>query len=190
MPQQRIWLAGSGRSGTTWFHNLLGLIPGTMKLFEPLNPDFVHLPPLCPPVRHTHSHPYLPPRAKSRTWRLFIHAIYAGFFLNDWVVYTYEASKIAKKASRWARWQQLQYAQRIVVKAIRSNLLASWITSQNLAKVIFIIRHPCATIWSQYQQGWRMPVEDFLTDTRLIVTSKRGHFYANTFAPTKREWHF
>ncbi len=173
MPRQRIWLAGSGRSGTTWFYNLLGLIPRTMKLFEPLNPDFVHLPPLRPPVRYTYSRPYLPPTAKSITWRLFIHAIYTGFFLNDWIVYTYEAPKITEKASRWERWQQLQHAQRVVVKAIRSNLLASWIASQHLAKVILIMRHPCATIWSQYRQGWEMPVDDFLTDTRLVTDHLR-----------------
>lgn len=167
MARQRVWLAGSGRSGTTWFHNLLGLMPETMKLFEPLNPDFVRLPPLRPPVPHTHARPYLPPTAQSLTWRLFLHAIFAGFYLNDWVVYTYEAPNIQNKATRWQRWKKLRQSQRIVVKAIRSNLLASWIAAHNLAKVVFIIRHPCATIWSQYQKDWQTPLDAFLSDARL-----------------------
>ncbi|KPL89215.1 sulfotransferase domain-containing protein [Ardenticatena maritima] len=168
MPQKHVWLAGSGRSGTTWFHNLLGLVPKTMKLFEPLNPDFVRLPPLRPPVRTTHSRPYLPPESSSLTWSLFIKSIFAGFFLNDWVVYTYAAPKIKQKAPRWQRWQQLRYAEHVVVKAIRSNLLVGWIAARNLAKVVFIIRHPCATIWSQYQQGWQMSIDEFLADKKLL----------------------
>jgi hypothetical protein len=58
--------------------------------------------------------------------------------------------------------------QRMVVKSIRSNLLLGWLSRYFEQRVIFLMRHPAATIYSQYGRKWKPYLKPLLQSAPLM----------------------
>ncbi len=164
-PTSKVWIAGSGRSGTTWLGQLVGAVPGTSSVFEPLHPERVRLSRATVDLMHSNTRPYLGPEETSRSWSRLIKDIYRGRYDNDWTRQGFEGI-----AEHWTIGDHLRdaLAGKRVVKAIRSNLLIGWLARTTDVKVVYIIRHPCSTILSQKTAGWAMDPKGLLASRRLV----------------------
>jgi hypothetical protein len=135
---ETILISGSPRSGTTWVANLLASVTGATTLFEPL-------------------HPVRVPKAKRAglDWRTYVSAktdwpngrdffkeVLTGKVINSWTT-SFSPVKSAFFPKRW------------IVKCVRANLLLPWLTEEYpRLPIVYIVRHPCATIASQLRQNW------------------------------------
>ncbi len=91
----------------------------------------------------------------------------------------------------WVRWMQfgisketplprkiLQYgynlpkyrfwAKNRVIKEIKGNLMLSWLEKWFNVKIVFLIRHPCAVVYSQRKMGWDTRLNRFLDQQKLV----------------------
>ncbi len=150
-----IVVAGSGRAGTTWLAQLLSIAPGMQLIFEPLHPNFV------PAVRALHDAPtpidvlhstYLRPGEPHPGWEDFFRRVLTGELRNYWTDH---------ERARLLAW-------RYVVKMIRANLMLGWLRACFGCVVVFIVRHPCAVVYSRLARGWSAPVESFLSQSALM----------------------
>jgi hypothetical protein len=164
-PTTKVWIAGSGRSGTTWLGQLVDAVARTSSVFEPLHPDRVRLSRATVELMHSNTRPYLSPDETSRTWSKLIDHIYRGRYDNDWTRQGFEGI-----AAHWTLGDHLRdaMADKRVVKAIRSNLLIGWLARTTDVKVVYLIRHPCSTILSQKTAGWAMDPRGLLASRRLV----------------------
>jgi hypothetical protein len=138
-PRDTIFVAGWARSGTTWLAELLGTIPGSAILFEPLHTEKV-------PEAAAAGFPaeeILRPGEGSPAQQAFVRRVLQGRVLNWW---TCSVNPVAR-AIRPKLW---------IVKEIGANHLIDWIAGTfGVRRIVFIVRHPCATIASRMAQGWR-----------------------------------
>lgn len=147
----RVWIAGSGRSGTTWLSRMLTSVRGSRLIYEPLHPGHVSLPEsLQPPLRDVDERPYIRPESEAAEWARFIDGLYSGRYQNRWTRY----SGIKKKSLIPQVWMNSLFADKIVAKSIRSNLMLGWLSRKPNYKVVLLLRHPCATVLSQQQRNW------------------------------------
>lgn len=154
--ESAVLVAGSGRSGTTWVHEVLGSIPGTQLLFEPLNQNFVeeasiltNIPKSTQPRIFSQ---YLRPEQIYPNWHTFLENILTGRVRNTWV----------DRRINWGPTNQY------IIKVIRGNLMLGFIKENFNPKIIFVIRHPCAVILSRLNNGWIANIDDLLTQEDLI----------------------
>lgn len=142
-----VFLAGSGRSGTTWLSELVNDRLGYRYVFEPFHPGEV---PLARPfgyrryVRPGDSRPELLEAARQ---------ILCGHVRGPWT----------------DRFRRRLLARGRLIKDIRANLLLGWLAN-NFPEmpVIFILRHPCAVALSKVRLGWRARLEEFLAQPELV----------------------
>jgi hypothetical protein len=168
--RQSIWLAGTGRSGTTWFGNLLAGIGRSAMIFEPLHPQRVRLPAdLDPRLSAPYDRPYLRPDADAPEWERYIRGLVDGRHLTPWMRFALRR----KKAWPGVMWDFLK-ADRYVIKAIRGNLLEGWIRTRIRVPVVHMIRHPCATVLSQRKAGWGHDLSTFLNSAPLVTDHLRS----------------
>jgi hypothetical protein len=164
------WLAGSGRSGTTWLSGLLAAAPRTVQVFEPLNPTRGPLPARLDPPLRTRGRPYLRPGRVAPTWEAFVDEVGTGATANRWTRFGHN------RRTRWPSlwWQSLRARHRLV-KEIRANLLIGWIAAAGRARAALVLRHPCATVLSQEEGGWDADLDAFLNDQDLMDDWLRPH---------------
>lgn len=142
------FLAGSGRSGTTWVEDLINYRQDHRIIFEPFWGKQV---PFCksfnekPYLRATNADPqFLEPA------RRIVH----GAFRNEWT---------DKFNTHWI------YRYRLI-KDIRANLFLYWLhTHFPTVPIILLMRHPLAVIASQLQQGWKLKRKYFLHQPDLMT---------------------
>lgn len=131
-------IAGTARSGTTWLAELVGSAKGTAIMFEPEHLGNV---PEAKAIGFGW-HPCLSPDDRWPAGEVFLERVLKGRVLNAWTTSFMPVSH----AVRPRRW---------VVKFIRANLLLGWLTVRfPIPPPVLILRHPCATVASQRQQGW------------------------------------
>lgn len=159
-----IWLGGSGRSGTTWLGGLLSGIGRSALVFEPLHPIRTRLPSdLDPPVIKRLDRPYIRPGQDAPEWEMYVRALLAGKGLNAWMRYA------VRRKHLWPRiWLSFMRAERYVIKEVRGNLIEGWIRERVGVPVVHVIRHPCATVFSQQKAGWGYDLETFLNSPALV----------------------
>lgn len=110
-----VFIAGSGRSGTSWLANICNYKNSFRYLFEPLNPRAM--------VMGDEFRWCLMPNEKS----LLLDKVITGKVSNSWV------------NSR----NQRMFARRRLIKEIRSNLMLTWLhTHYPLTKLVLILRNP------------------------------------------------
>ena len=133
-------ITSSPRSGSTLLGNVLGVIPFSCTLFEPLNLKNV-------------------PEAKAAgfTWRTFVprekkwpdgeaylEHLFQGRMLNSFT---------AREMSFWDAFN----SRRLIIKFVRANRLLPWLCHRfEVPPPILLIRHPCAVVASQINAGIRM----------------------------------
>jgi hypothetical protein len=130
-------ITSSPRSGSTWLGNILGEMPESMILFEPLH--LVHV-----PEAKKAGFDWRTYKEKELDWeegKRFFHKIFSGRCMNPWT-------------TRETTFKKALIAQRVIIKFVRANRLLPWITYHfQLPAPIFLLRHPCAVIASQLKSN-------------------------------------
>lgn len=139
--EDTIFLVGTPRSGTTWLMELLENIPSYTYLFEPLHanwfPEAVKI--------DFKSRPYLPKNQVKEDWEEYLRKIFTGKIVSRVPLY---GSKPFISMNRLL-------SKKLIVKSVRLTRLLPWIAERfQLHSVIYIVRHPCATIASQLKTGF------------------------------------
>ncbi|WP_273887996.1 sulfotransferase family protein [Rubrobacter naiadicus] len=142
-----VFVAGSGRSGTTWLAEALCARGGCRLIFEPFCPWRVGT------VHHFSSKQYLRPDDARPEYLDPARAIVTGRIRDRWT----------------DRLHKSFVARRRVIKDIRANLLLGWL-HHNFPEMplILIIRHPCAVAASRLSLGWRDNLEEVLSQRDLL----------------------
>jgi Sulfotransferase family len=138
-----IFVAGSGRSGTSWLAELINHRNEYHYVFEPFHPPEGDTPnpflPGVPACRHFGHYRYLRPEATDLRFLQPAAAVLAG-----------------RERSRWSeRFNKRLIATRRIIKDIKANLILKWL-SVNFPgmPIIFILRHPCAVVASRKSLTW------------------------------------
>ena len=142
-----IFLAGTGRSGTSWVANIINYKNEYRYIFEPFHPHNVNL---CRKFRYRQ---YLRPENQDIDFIKPAKAILAGKIRNSWI-----DSKNRKFISR-----------KRFIKDIRANLLLKWIQANfHGVRIILLIRHPCAVDNSRVKLNWGSHLGEFLAQKELM----------------------
>jgi hypothetical protein len=168
--ESSVFLAGSGRSGTTWLSEIINHRRGYRYVFEPFNPREVGL------FGHFRTKQYL--RADDQREEFLGPARLAltGGLRHPWT----------------DRYNGRIIARRRLIKDIRANLLLGWMHAHFPGMpIIILLRHPCAVVASRLDLGWRDNlsetmeqrelVEDFLLPMETEIRAARDAFERHLF---------
>jgi len=142
-----IFLAGSGRSGTTWLSNIINYKNEYRYLFEPFHSKKV---PLC---SHFYYKQYLRPDNDESSFLLPAENILSGAIRNSWI----------------DRFNKKFFCTKRLIKDIRANLMLKWIKVHfPEIKLIFLMRHPGAVVVSRIKLNWKTNLSSFLSQPLLM----------------------
>jgi hypothetical protein len=142
-----VFVAGSGRSGTTWVQELINHARDHRVIFEPFLGSVV---PFC---RHFERKQYLRATDDSPEFLGPARTILGGDFRNDWTDQYNDRPAYRKR----------------LVKDIRANLLLRWLREHfPTVPIVFLMRHPCAVVASQLRGRWGLKAADLLRQPRLV----------------------
>jgi hypothetical protein len=166
-----VFLAGSGRSGTTWVSEMINYRNGYRYVFEPFHPGKVRV---CKNFRRKQ---YLRPDDRREEYLVPARTILTGDLRNLWA----------------DRFNRRLVARRRLIKDIRANLLLGWMRANFPGMpMILVLRHPCAVAASRTALGWRDNlsdtmeqedlVEDFLLPVEAEIRAARDAFERHVFS--------
>ncbi|HRV94917.1 MAG TPA: sulfotransferase domain-containing protein [Anaerolineae bacterium] len=143
-----IFLAGTGRSGTTWVSDIINFKREYRYIFEPFYNAEVDL------CRRFEEIQYLRPDNQDEYYLAAAKDILSGKIRNQWTD-QYHRSFISEKR---------------LIKDIRTNLMLKWINSHfPEIPIIFLMRHPCAVAKSKLRgKGWSSDLDLFLNQPALV----------------------
>jgi hypothetical protein len=146
-----VFLAGTGRGGTTWVSHLLNYRNEYRYIFEPFPSPKARI---CDAFKHRH---YLRPENNDPGLRAAADTILSGRFRNGWI----------------DRYNRRLVSRKRLIKDIRANLLLKWLhTHFPEVRIILLLRHPCAVASSRTKLGaklgWVPYLDEFLTQPELI----------------------
>ena len=181
-------LLGSGRSGTTWVQDCLAEANCVRPIFEPLHEGETEL-------GRQFAYRMLAPGDENAELERYFRALSEGCVRSLWIDYRgrrqllfphmWRFSSI-REIRRYKRFLQKHLSDRrklrpgtqqheTLIKCIRANLMAGWLSRSLGFKTVLLVRHPCASVESQYRSGsvWDPePVtERYRSDTRLHEAS-------------------
>ena len=143
-----IFLAGVGRSGTTWVEDVINARNDHRILFEPFHPYKV---PLCRPFRYRQ---YIRPTDLNERYLSVARRILSGKVRNGWI----------------DQQNKCFIARKRLIKDIRANLLLKWLHTQfPNVKIVLLMRHPCAVASSKLKSGWGTHLDEFLSQPELMT---------------------
>lgn len=139
--RQTLVVAGGTRSGSTWLAELVGTIPSSAVLFEPLHVANV---PEAAAAGFTWR-TFVRPGEEWPEGEAFLERVLQGKIIN-WQTTSHMGLRSAIHPKTW------------VVKFVHANLLLGWMLDKfPIRPPALIIRHPCATVVSRSQQAWKPP---------------------------------
>ena len=142
-----VFLAGVGRSGTTWLSQIINYDNRFRYMFEPFNNRLVNA---CKGFRDRQ---YLRPEDQDRRFLDVAQAVLAGRIRDLWVD-AHNRKLIARHR---------------FVKEIRVNLLLGWLHTHFPAmSFVLLLRHPCAVASSKIKMGWGTHLDEFLSQPELM----------------------
>jgi hypothetical protein len=143
-----IFIAGTGRSGTTWLTELLARSTRRRVIFEPFRNDRV------PEWGGAQRRQYIRPDDRASAFLEPARKILDPDFRNEW------ADSYNERFLTRGR----------IVKDIRANLMLRWLYEQlGPFPIIFLIRNPSAVASSWLKSGWTFsPADDFLCQNTLV----------------------
>ncbi|HEX6710622.1 MAG TPA: sulfotransferase [Rubrobacter sp.] len=165
-----VFLAGSGRSGTTWLSEIINHRGTYRYVFEPFNPGKVSS------FGHFRSKQYLRPEDRREEFLEPARRVLTGELRDPWT----------------DRFNGRFVARRRLIKDIRANLLLGWMRANFPGMpIILLLRHPCAVVASRLALGWRDNlsetmeqgdlVEDFLLPVEAEIRAARDDFERHLF---------
>ena len=166
-----VFLAGSGRSGTTWVSGIINYRNGFRLVFEPFHPGRVGI---CKNFRRKQ---YLRTDDRREEYLEAARKVLAGRIRGPWT----------------DRFNRKFVARRRLIKDIRANLLLGWMRENFPGMpIILLLRHPCAVAASRLALGWRDSlsetmeqedlVEDFLGPVEAEIRAARDIFERHIFS--------
>lgn len=143
-----IFIAGTGRSGTTWLTELVARSTRRRVVFEPFRNDRV------PEWSGAESRQYIRPNDRNSAFLEPARKILDPDFRNEWTD-SYNERFLTRGR---------------IVKDIRANLMLRWLYEQlGPFPVIYLIRHPGAVAASWLRGGWAFsPADGFLRQRALV----------------------
>lgn len=168
-PGKTVFLAGTGRSGTTWLAGLINHDQSYRNVFEPFHPGKVEA------FRGFKSKQYLRPDDSREEFLAPARRVLSG-----------------ETRSRWTDRGGAFLAHRRLVKDVRANLLLGWM-AENFPKmpIVLLMRHPGAVVSSRLALGWRdnlsetmdqgTLVEDHLLPMEAEILAARNPFERHLF---------
>jgi len=142
-----VFLAGTGRSGTTRLSNKINYNNEYRYIFEPFHPYKVNI---CRKFRYRQ---YLRPDNRAKYFIEPARAILCGKLRNSWPD-SHNSRLICEKR---------------LVKDIRANHLLRWIYAQFPGvRIILLLRHPCAVANSRVKLHWDSHIDEFLSQQDLM----------------------
>jgi hypothetical protein len=165
-----VFLAGSGRSGTTWLSEIINHRRGYRYVFEPFNPREVT------PFGHFRTKQYLRPDDRREEFLGPARLALTGRLRDPWT----------------DRFNGRIVARRRLIKDIRANLLLGWMRAHFPGMpIILLLRHPCAVVASRLDLGWKDNlsetmeqkelVEDYLLPMETEIRAARDDFERHLF---------
>ncbi len=144
-----IWLAGDGRSGTTWVSNLINWQGNYREMFEPFHPELVS------GLEDFQLHHYLRADDTTRSTEI-LESIFSGKFYHE---------------RPDALNRRLIY-KGLLIKDIFANLIIAWV-NRNLphVKSVLVIRNPFAVALSKQKRKrgiWMTDPSAFLSQSALV----------------------
>jgi hypothetical protein len=163
-----VFLAGSGRSGTTWVSEIINHRNGYRLIFEPFHPG------ICKNFRRKQ---YLRPDDRREEYLGLARKVLTGGLRSSWT----------------DRFNRKFVARRRLIKDIRANLLLGWMRENFPGMpIVLLLRHPCAVAASRLALGWRDSlsetmeqeelVEDFLSPMEAEIRAARHAFERHVFS--------
>ncbi len=161
---QPVFVLGFGRSGTTWISELISKFSGGLILFEPLHPcvaefseELTYRPIAC--------------RRESILMKSHLSGILAKQRREKWLLRGHIPVSLDHVPDNLVDlfWRECQV---LGFKEIRANFMIDWLHSEFGARIVFIVRHPCAVIasiknrvnfWGEF--GWPKHYQMFLDRT-------------------------
>lgn len=161
------FIAGSGRSGTTWIQDALAAANRLRPVFEPLNP-------FASQIGRLYAHRAIRSDESHDDLREFLQGTFAGSRERLWTQYRRQRNwlipdrkvlssppSMGRFGRRWlkflreapalasmARWSDP------IVKCIFANLMLDWLHLNCHCQILFVVRHPGAVIESELRTGW------------------------------------
>jgi hypothetical protein len=168
--EDSVFLAGSGRSGTTWLSEIITHGGGYRYVFEPFNPARVRA------FEHFRTKQYLRPDDGREEFLEPARLALTGALRSPWT----------------DRFDGVFVARRRLVKDIRANLLLGWMRANFPGMpIVLLLRHPCAVVASRLALGWKDNldetmeqeelVEDFLLPVESEIRAARDDFERHLF---------
>jgi hypothetical protein len=166
-----VFLAGSGRSGTTWISEVINHRNAYRFVFEPFHPGKVRI------LRHFRRKQYLRPGDRREEYLGPARTVLTGELRSLWT----------------DRFNKKFVARRRLIKDIRANLLLGWMHANFPGMpIVLLLRHPCGVVASRLALGWRDVlsetmeqeelVEDFLLPMEAEIRAARGGFERHLFS--------
>ena len=142
-----VFLAGSGRSGTTWVSGIIDHHNEYRLIFEPFHPGKVRV---CKDFRRKQ---YLRPDDRREEYLGAARRILTGKLRSPWT----------------DRFNTKLLARRRLIKDIRANLLLGWM-AENFPgmPIVLLMRHPCAVAASRLALGWRDNLSETMEQEELV----------------------
>jgi len=142
-----VFLAGTGRSGTTWIQELVNYNNDYRIMFEPFHSNKIDQ------IKHWNYRQYLKSDDQRKRYIDPAECILSGNIKHPWID---------------ARNHKLVVRKRLI-KDIRTQLILHWI-SQKFPDIpiVLLLRHPCAVANSKIKLGWDSHLNDFLTQRELV----------------------
>ncbi|XOV91905.1 MAG: sulfotransferase domain-containing protein [Bacteroidota bacterium] len=135
---KKVIIAGIPRGGTTWLAELFSAVPNSAYIHEPLNLGRIRQ------VQYLkfHSRQYIPSDAKWEEAKNFMHDLVNGKIINPaLLIHNQDIPALLR-------------SEYLVLKFCRLNQMLPWFTKNvETLKPIYIIRHPCAVVYSQMNHG-------------------------------------
>jgi hypothetical protein len=142
-----VFLAGSGRSGTTWVADVINHRREYRLVFEPFHPGKVSV---CGGFA---SKQYLRPSDRREEYLEPARMILTGELRSPWT----------------DRFHRGLVARRRLIKEIRANLLLGWMRANFPGMpVILLLRHPCAVAASRLALNWGDNLSETMAQEELV----------------------